>query len=346
VQRRRGDRAGTGAVDVDPARQFEHQIGRQPGHRVAVANVDDQLRRAQPVQRLGQRDGHRLVAAGGDVGLVPLVGAQLGEVAAIALVVGRVPQLGRALRFGRRRGVEAGLLGLHVLGPGAAGREHAGQRLARGVVPVEVFVGQRAQRGHQVGAEQPALLGAGQPVGVGQQFREPVPATVPERAQPAEVVDAEVVDLDAAGVEPERGAGPPDESARAVADAEHPRPERAGHHLGDQPGRVRHRDRPGLGRPPRDVLGVGPDDRHAPEGVGQPPGADGLLPEHAQFEGVPLIRHATGRAAGPDGGEDQVGIGQRDVEIGGGAHARVTQDRGDHREPFRDDVVEHQFLHG
>src|SRR4051812_13226817 len=109
------------------------------------------------MERFGQGNGHRLVAAGAEIVVVPLVVPQLGEVAAVALVVRRLPQLRRPARLRGGAGVETLLLVTDVFGARASGRDHAGERLAGGVVPVDVLVGEGAEGGQQLGSEEPAL---------------------------------------------------------------------------------------------------------------------------------------------------------------------------------------------
>ena len=59
-------------------------------------------------------------------------------------------------------------------------------------------------------------------------------------------------------------------------------------------------------------------DRHGAQAVGQAARTGGLLAEQAQVEGDPLVGGAPGQAADADRREDEVGAGERRVQVGGG----------------------------
>jgi hypothetical protein len=358
---RQRDRADRGHL----AGNLDHEVRRQRRDRAAVGHVEDQPGRGPAAQRGGEGDRHRLVAARRDVSLVPvaglLAGPQLGQVAAVALVVGLPPEAGR-VRGRRRRGRVERLLPLaDVLAAGPPGRPHIAQRLGVGVVPVEVLVGDRAERPQDVRAEQPALLGRQQPSRVAQQAGQQVGAARAQAAQPAQVVDAEVVGVHPVGDGAQGGsrvhaagrAGPADQADRGVADADHPRPEHPGHHLGNDASRVGHRDDPGGRCQGGDPAGDHVGHRHRPGGARQPAGTDGLLAEHAAGERRPLVTDPAVKATRPERREYDIGPAYRRVEAGRGGHrqgvflaasaasgAVARQHAGDHREAAGIGVVQ------
>ena len=96
MSRRRRHRKRDRAARIHPARHLDHHVRRERRDRAAVAHVEDQPGGRPAAERGRQGDRHRLVPARRHVGLVPLArvpaGPQLGEVAAVALVVRRLPQ--------------------------------------------------------------------------------------------------------------------------------------------------------------------------------------------------------------------------------------------------------------
>ena len=346
---RRRDGQRDRAARAHPARHLDDGRGWQGGDGRPVGHVEDQPRGRAAGQGRRQGNGNRLVAAGRHVGLVPLARRlarpQLGEVAPVALVVGLLPQPGGRGGAGggrprspagpvaggqrrRRGGVEPPLPLADMLPAGPPGREHVPQRLSLGVVPVQVLIRERAQRPRQVRPEQPPLLGQPQPPGVGQQAGQQVGPALPpqavqaQRPEPAQVVDPDVVRVDPVGHRPEGGArvdatggaGPADQPDRRVADPDHPRAEGGRHHLGDDPGRVGHRDQPRAGghrgRPAGDCGGH----RDGPGGARQAARADRLLAQQAALEGRPLVADPAVEAARAQRREDHVGPGQGLVE--------------------------------
>src|SRR6202012_2040553 len=120
------------------------------GYQAVVRDVEDEPRRGAGGEGEGQRGGDGLVAARGDIRLVPLAGplagTQLGEVRAVPLLVSRRPQPRRTGRAGGRGGVELALPVADHLAPGLPGRLDVAHGLLPGVVPVEVLVRDGAQR--------------------------------------------------------------------------------------------------------------------------------------------------------------------------------------------------------
>ena len=136
-------------------------------------------------------------------------------------------------------------------------------------------------------------------------------------AQPAEVVEPHVVQRRAVRVVPERAGGTPAQPDRRVADADHPLAQHPLHRLGDHPGRVGEVDDPGVRGERLDPLGHLDGDRHGAQPVRQAARAGRLLPEQAQVERHPLVVRAPGQAADPDRREDEVGVRERRVQVGG-----------------------------
>src|SRR5690606_7318064 len=103
-------------------------------------------------------------------------------------------------RAGRSQPVELFLLDDELLPAGvAAGRKSAGDLFAGfagQIVVVQVLVGEGAQGAQPRRAEQSAFFERGQRGLVGEQVGEPVAAVGVQAAQPSEVVEARVVEVD------------------------------------------------------------------------------------------------------------------------------------------------------
>jgi hypothetical protein len=352
----RGDGDGVGAVGVDEAGHLDDGVVVEHGEGALVADVEDQGGALVAGDGPHQGEGDLLVAAGEVVG-VAFAGAGrlpvLGHVGGLALGAGAVPDVQRPGTGGADLVVEprllvgeegaAGLLGLLV---GADG-------LAVEVVVVQVLVGDRAEGLEPVDAEELALLEGAEQVGVGEQPGQLVPAGDLQTADPAEVVEADVVDPGLVGVGAEHARDTAAEAHRGVADADDAVAEVAGHGLGDQPGRVGEVDDPGVGgeagHAPGDVHGH----RDRAQAVGDAARADRLLAEDALREGHPLVVGTALQAADADRREDEVGAAQSLVEVGRGGHrggARdgrrlFGEDPADRGEPARVQVVQDDLGH-
>ncbi|MGC0429953.1 hypothetical protein RKD32_006308 [Streptomyces sp. SAI-195] len=218
---------------------------------------------------------------------------------------------------------------------------------------MQVLVGDRAQGAQPLGAEEPALLEGAQQRRVGQQPRQLVASADAQAAQPAEVVEADVVDEGVVRVGAQHAGDAAAEPDRRVADADDPVAEVAGHGLGDESRRVGEVDDPGVrcqpGHPAGDVDG----DRDGPQSVRDAARADRLLAEDALGERHPFVVGASLEAADADGGEHEVGAAQRLVEVGrGGDRRRVghpgrlfRQHPGHRRQPVRVQVVQDDVSH-
>jgi hypothetical protein len=160
--------------------------------RRAVGHIHDQPRRSAPRvparQRGGEPDRDGLITSGGHVGGVPLTGAQLGEITAIAFLVRRGPEPRGLVWSCGGGGVERLLPGPDVLTAGPVRGHDVTQSFGPRVVPVQVLVGDRTERLQQVGAEQPPFLHREQPRRIRQQGRQQVRAADPQAAQPAEMI--------------------------------------------------------------------------------------------------------------------------------------------------------------
>jgi hypothetical protein len=195
-----------------------------------------------------------------------------------------------------------------------------------------------------------------QPGRVRQQARQQVNPVDPQPAQPAEMIKPQVVGLHPVGhlgerrarIDPGRGAGTAHERDGGVADPDDPRPEAGRHHLGDDAGRIGHRDDPRVSGQLRDAAGDRVDHRHGPRRVRQAAGPDCLLAEHAEFQRGPLVPDPAVQPAHPQRGEDQAGVVQRGVEIGGRAQRQVItgQHIGDHLEPLSGHVEQYDLVGG
>ena len=131
--------------------------------------------------------------------------ASLRHVRAVALVLGRAPaaeRLGRRLRLGV---VERRLLLEQIRAARALAAADRLDRVGGEVEVVQVLVRDHPERSQPLGAEQRALLERRERVVVGQQAGQEVAGAVAGRAQPPEVVEAEVVEPQVLRLAAERG---------------------------------------------------------------------------------------------------------------------------------------------
>ncbi len=352
MARQRGGGRRVRALGVHPAGDLDHGVLVQAGQGAPVADVQDQRDPLVPGDRPHQGERHLLVAPR-EVLLLALPRARrvpvLRHVGGLALGPGAVPQpqRGRARAAGLR--VEAGLLLPEEDAAGLLGLLVGADRLAVEVVVVQVLVGDRAQRLQPVRAEETALLERLEQFPVGEQPGQQVLAVDAHGADPAEVVEPGVVDEGPLGGDAEDAGDAAAEADRGVADADHPVAEPAGHRLGDQTGGVGEVDDPGARGEALHPAGEVHRDRHGAQAVGDAAGADGLLAEDPLGQGHLFVGGPALEAADADRREDEVGAGQRLVQVGGRDHlGRVRhalrlfgQHPGDGREPSLVHVVQH-----
>ncbi len=218
---------------------------------------------------------------------------------------------------------------------------------------MQVLVGDRAEGAQPLRAEEPALLEGTEQVGVGEQPREFVAPLDAQPAQPAQVVEADVVDEGAARVGAQHAGDAAAEADRRVADADDPVAQVPGHGLGDQPGRVGEVDDPGVRRQPGHPAGDVDGDRDGPQPVRDAARADRLLAEDALGERHPFVVGPALQTADADRGEHEVGAAQRLVEVGRRGHRRrvghvgrlLRQHPGHRRQPGRVGVVQDDLGH-
>ena len=153
-------------------------------------------------------EGNALVAAAGEVVLVPLfaAGPRLGQVAFLAGPAGSVPELVGPGAGGGQRGVQPGLLLMDGLAAGLPHASDGADRPRRVVVVIQVLVGQATQGLEEGLRKEPALLEPGQGPGVRQQTRQQVLAAGLQPVKPAEVVEPVVAHAVELSVR-QRGAG-------------------------------------------------------------------------------------------------------------------------------------------
>ena len=220
---------------------------------VAITDVEDHARRSVRSERVHEVEGHLLVAAARDV-----FGAPTGTLVDVAGLghVGRLPvgeridpRSSRLFGLGEHGVVEGFLLIAQVLAAGLV-LVDAGHGFAMTVVVEQVFVGQGAQRANPVRADGAGFFHGSQGRLVGEEAREDVAAADGQRAQPAEVVEAHVVEGHVGALLLGNVQGvqrPVDEPDGGVADTDDALAEHGTHRLGDDPGRVREVDEPGIG---------------------------------------------------------------------------------------------------
>lgn len=147
---------------------------------------------------------------------------------------------------------------------------------------------------------------------VGQQ----VAAVVAQTREPAEVVEPGVVDLEVVEVVTEGSGRALGETQRGVADADDPLAEHRLHRLGHEPRGVGEVDDPRVGRQTAYAFGDVERDRHRAQAVADPARSGRLLAEEPEVERDPLVSGAALDASDPHRGEDEVGAGERRVEVG------------------------------
>ena len=158
-----------------------------------------------------------------------------------------------------------------------------------------------------------------QPIVVGQQPGQQVVLAVPDCAQPAQVVDAEVVEPQPVDRHAKRGGDPPAHVGRSVADADHAISEHPLQRLGDQAGGVGEVDEQGIRRVPGDLLGDGGGRRHRAQGERDAAGAGRFLADRTGLHCDPLVQQSALEAAHADGAVDDVGALERVAQIAGAA---------------------------
>jgi hypothetical protein len=160
--------------------------------------------------------------------------------------------------------------------------------------------------------------------------------------EPAEVVEAEVVEAQALGRLAQRRGHAAAERRRRVADADGAVPQHLLERLGDHPGGVREVDDPGVRR---DAPGEIEHRRDRPQGEADAAGTGGLLAEHAVPERDALVDRPPLEAADADGDEHEVRALERVVEIGRGAERRLVTVLGGLAVEHQRDPVEPLGIH-
>ena len=191
------------------------------------------------------------------------------------------------------------------------------ERLALAVVVVQILVRDHPDRLEPLGPEQAALLEGLQPLGVREQLREQVAAAVDHRAQPAQVVDAEVVEPELLRRQPDSVGNPVAEAGRAVADADHAVAQHPPQRLGDQPGGVGEVDEERVRRVLDNLLGDRHHGRDRSQREREASRAGGLLADHAAVDRDPLVLQPALEAADPDRAVDDVRALHRIAQVGG-----------------------------
>ena len=189
---------GTGPAAADDRGHLDDGVLVEERQRGAVGGVEDHDRAGVVGDRLDERQRLALVAAGlaAVVVLVRDAGgaARLGHVGAVALVAGGAPGAERRGRVLAVLGVEGGLRLEQVRAARLVLLPDRRHRVRTEVEVVQVLVRDHPERAQPVAAEQAPLLEAGERRVVGEQLRQPVAVGVRGRLQPAEVVEAEVVE--------------------------------------------------------------------------------------------------------------------------------------------------------
>ena len=337
-----GDRNWMDAGGVDVAGNLDDVRVAQRRNRgeaaVAVTDVEDHARRSVRSERVHEVESHLLVAAARDVFGAPagtLVDvAGLGHVGRLAVGEGIDPRLSRLLGAREDGVVEGFLLIAQVLAAGLV-LVDAGHGFAMAVVVEEVFVGEGAQRANPVRADGAGFFHGPQGRLVGEEAREDVVAADRQRTQPAEVVEAHVVEGhvgalllgNAQGVQ--RAVDEPD---GGVADADDALAEHGTHRLGDDPGRVREVDEPGVRAQALGGVGQLECRSERAERVAVAAHANGLLTEQPMVEAAVFVEDTSAGPAHAHRGEHEVGSGKCLVDVRCCAHGRGVREvqRGQH----------------
>ena len=307
---RAGDRAGAARVNalrVHRARHLHDRVLAKLRYEqavalevvgVRVAHAEDHLEvgRVAVGQAIYELERHALVAAGIDVGERALLAllASLRHVGGVALGIGALPQDSGVLGVGSRALVERALLAHEEL-PARFALHQVLHDLAVLVVVVQVLVGHHAKRADPVRSDFLRLFHLGKQVVVGEELREVVDAVHRHRAQPAQVVEAHVVEVHGLLVEVHEVHRAADHPDRCIANA-HDLGEDAAHRLGDDASRVGEVHDPRFGRQIAHRLGEPHGLRDLSEGVRVASDAHGLLTENAAVERLAFVDHAPARA--------------------------------------------------
>ena len=279
------------AVAVDPRRDLDHGIGRQVGQRAIVADVDDLDVAAPVVQRRDEVDR--------------------------GLAVVRTSALAEQRRLLRERRIavhleQPALDVHHVPCPRMAVQlfPHDG---VRQVVVAQVVGRDGAHRPNQV-HRQPGVFR--DPLGVvREQVGEHVAAVHAHGPDPAQVVQADVLETDPLGLNLQPAGQPALHPDRHVA-----QPERAvaaiDQGLGHDPDRVREVDEPVAGGgPPVHRLGELQDHGHGADCLGQAAGTGRLLADRPVAGRDGLVAQASGLAPDAKLDEHEVGAVERGIAI-------------------------------
>ena len=172
-------------------------------------------------------------------------------------------------------------------------------------------------------------------------------AVAVDLAEPSQVIQAEVVEIAALGVEAERVGHFFKQLRRRVADADHTARDGA-HRLRDHACRVGEVDDPRRRREPADLARVTHHVRDGARRHGEPRGAHGLLADDAVALGSGLVPDPAVHAAYPDAGENEVGsadaFGKRLAEDHAAPGRHQRRDAADGRQAFLVDVVERDLI--
>jgi hypothetical protein len=245
--------------------------------------------------------------------------AGLGHVRALTLVARPAPGGERLVAVGV---VEARLLLEQV---GAARVLADGRHGLRGEVEVrQVLVRDHPDAAQPLAAEQRALLEARERGVVGQQAGEQVAGAVADGPQPAEVVEAEVVEPQLAGGAAECSGRAAAQPRRRVADAHGVVAHHLLQRLGDHARGVGEVDQPRARCARLHGLGERDHARDRAQREADAAGPGGLLPEHAERERHRLVDDAALELARADRAEHEVGPLHGVVEVGGGAERQAV----------------------
>ena len=221
-----------------------------------------------------------------------------------------------------------------------------GDNVGRPVVVAQVVRGQRSERPDEL-ERHADHLGA-----LVEHLGQPVDAVDPDRPLPGQMVQADVVELDALGFDAEGLGEVALEADRHVAQADRT-VALVEQRLGDDADRVREVDDPGARRraPIRRRREL-EDDRDGPESLGEPACPRRLLAHQAEPAGDRLVPKSSGLTADPQLDEDEVGAVERRIPVQGlgestapalaGEHP--TGHAGDDAEPLRIAVEEHELV--
>ncbi len=190
------------------------------------------------------------------------------------------------------------------------------------VVVHQVLVGD-----HPQGREQVRLEGEpGEPAGGAdhaQKRREVVLSSVQHSANPPEVIQSEVVEVDLRGPDIEQVGGEALHGRWGIANPDAALPTGGARRFGQQPGGVGEVDQPGVGTQAAHALDHLSEHRDRSHRHGEPACAGGLLSQQAMRQGDALIRHAARHVADAKRRDDEGGAVQRLVEIDRRKHPKL-----------------------